>query len=197
MFHNILFPEKIAYGTIASLRFATEVAEGANGAEFRNIALKKPRQIFTLKMGAKNKADLQEILNFFRNRAGRAYGFLFKNIDDFFATGEMLAIADGITSSFQLTKTYDDGTHQHIRNITKPKEASLRIYLDGVLQTSGYTLEPLTGIITFDSPPANEVSITADYEFFTPVRFNQDEISYAITDHNAYEIADIQLIEIF
>ena len=197
MFHNIQFPEKIAYGTVVNLRFITEVSQSANGAEFRNVPLSKPRFFFSIKMGGSNKEDMEKVLTFFYNRAGRAYGFLFKNIDDFSAEKQVIAKADGIKKEFQLVKTYDDGEYQYIRKITKPQPDSLKIYLGDVLQNGGYIINAMKGIIIFDAPPAEGSLITADYNFFIPVRFNQDTISYAIIEPNIYQISDIELLEIF
>lgn len=45
------------------------------------------------------------------------------------------------------------------------------IYLDGIAATEGefedYTIDPVTGIITFNSAPGSNVAITADYKYFT------------------------------
>ena len=66
----------------------------------------------------------------------------------------------------------------HVRNhalecMRLAGEATVKVYKDGVLQVSGYTLHAAGGWIRFDVAPANGVAVTFDCEFDVPVRFAQ------------------------
>ena len=61
----------------------------------------------------------------------------------------------------------------------------VRVYLLGVEQVAGWSVDTTTGLVTFGMPPALGVEVTADFEFDVPVRFD--------TDHKAVTIETCQL----
>ncbi len=58
-----------------------------------------------------------------------------------------------------------------IRTITKPVAGTVQVYLDGVEQPSGWSVDTTTGLVTFGVPPTLGVEVTAGFEFDVPVRF--------------------------
>ena len=77
-------------------------------------------------------------------------------------------------SNFQLRKQYISGNTTVNRPVTKPVEDSYSIFIDGIEQVEAvdYTLDTTTGVITFNTAPANNEVITANFEFDIPVRFD-------------------------
>ncbi|MGE3713527.1 MAG: DUF2460 domain-containing protein, partial [Alphaproteobacteria bacterium] len=54
----------------------------------------------------------------------------------------------------------------------------------------------VNGLLTFFSPPANGVVITADFEFDVPVRFDTDRLAATLDTYGTYSWGDIPLVEV-
>lgn len=176
-FHEIQFPPKIAYGAAGGPEFNTTVTTTFAGFEQRNVNWLKSRGRWDISTGIKHKADMDAVIAFFRARYGKAYGFRFKDWSDYQGIGQNIGTGNGTQTAFQLKKTYVSGAGSYIRDIRKPVSGSISIYLNSVLQSSGYTIDYPTGIVTFASAPGNGVLVAADYEFDVPVRFDTDQIN--------------------
>ncbi len=166
------------------------------GHEQRNINWSQARARFNVAHGVKTKAQLDALIAFFRARKGRAIGFRFKDWTDYKASGQMLGTGNGALTQFQLVKTYASGATEELRIITKPVNGTIKIYLNGALQSTGYTVNFTTGLVIFNSAPANGAVVTADYEFDVPVRFDTDRLSATLDAYGVHSWLDIPLIEV-
>jgi uncharacterized protein (TIGR02217 family) len=185
-FHEVLFPENISYGSAGGPKFKTTVFTADSGYEQRNIDWANTRAEYDVSHGIKTQAQMDELTAFFYARRGRAYGFRFKDWNDYLLSQEVIAHGDGMTTAFQITKTYTSAQAEssesdtYTRKITKPKWASVAgVTVAGVVKTSPthYSVDYTTGMITFVSPPASgaEIKIGAA-EFHVPVRFDTDHL---------------------
>jgi len=190
------FPVDISYGSAGGPEFSTDIVVTHGGREQRNSNWSQSRARYNVAYGVKTKEQMAELITFFRARKGQAEGFRFKDWTDYEAAGELLAIGDGITTEFQLIKAYTSGSTTQSRIIVKPIAATLKLYLDSVLHATGYVLDAATGMITFDSAPADGVNIHADFEFDVPVRFATDRLSSSLDDYGVYSVRDIPLVEV-
>ena len=102
--------------------------------------------------GLKKQAQI-ELIAFFRARTGKAYGFRFKDWTDHRATGQLLGTGDDALTQFQLVKHYPSGSVIEVRTITKPVAGTVQVYLDGVEQLSGWSVNTTTGLVTFGTAP--------------------------------------------
>lgn len=195
-FHEIRFPEDIAYGATGGPEYSTDIVITDSGSEQRNINWQQARALYNVAHGVKTQAQLNVLLSFFRARKGRAYGFRFKDWADYTATSQAIGIGDGSTTTFQLVKTYSSGDVDESRIITKPVDGSATIYLDDVEQVSGVTLDVATGVLTFDTAPLAAVVITADFQFDVPVRFDTDRLSSRLDRYGVHSWLDIPLVEV-
>jgi uncharacterized protein (TIGR02217 family) len=177
VFHEVQFPPKIAYGATGGPEFNTTISTTFAGFEQRNVNWQKARGRWDVSTGIKNKADMDAVIAFFRARYGKAYGFRFKDWSDYQGVGQNIGTGDGVETEFQLKKTYVSGGNTYVRDIKKPVNGSVSIYLNSVLQGSGYSIDYTTGIVTFTVAPGSSVAVTADYEFDVPVRFDTDLIN--------------------
>lgn len=196
-FHDVEFPRKLAYGSVGGPEWKTEIIELGSGREQRNKRLARPRQRWSIGYGVNTQAILDELVAFHYARRGRLHGFRFFDPDDHEATGSLIGTGDGETAEFQLYKIYEEGEYQFARKITRPDADTVRIYLDDVEDSSNWTVDPETGIVTFDSgaEPGSGVEITADFEFWVPMRFDIDWIPKQFSDFQA-RAAQIELIEV-
>lgn len=195
-FAEVQFPTDIAYGSAGGPEFSTDIIQTYSAHEQRNSNWAQARIRYNVAYGVKNATQLSNLIAFFRARKGQAEGFRFKDWTDYTGTAQTLGEGDNSTTEFILVKRYVSGLQTHSRTITKPVEGTVNIYLDAVLQESGYSLDSSTGILTFDSAPGAGVAITADFEFDVPVRFATDRLSNRLDDYGIYSALDIPLIEV-
>jgi uncharacterized protein (TIGR02217 family) len=195
-FHEVRFPDNIAYGATGGPEFATTVVVTGAGHEQRNIDWAEARGRWDVASGLKNQAQLDELIAFFRARKGRAHGFRFRDWTDYQATGQLIGTGDDAETQFQLVKRYPSGTGVEVRTITKPVAGTVRIYLDGVEQLSGWSVDVTTGVVTFSTAPAAGVAITADLEFDVPVRFDTDHMAVTIEHFRLHRWQQIPIVEL-
>lgn len=195
-FHEVRFPDDIAYGAMGGPEFATSVVATASGYEQRNINWSAARGRWDVASGLKKQTQLDALIAFFRARKGRAHGFRFKDWTDYKATAQALGTGNGTITTFQLIRTYSSGGNTDVRTITKPVAGTVKVYLAGVLQASGWSVNTTTGVITFSTPPANGVAVSSDYEFDVPVRFDTDRMAVTIEQINLHQWSGIPIVEI-
>jgi uncharacterized protein (TIGR02217 family) len=195
-FHEVRFPDNIAYGATGGPEFATTVVVTGAGHEQRNVNWAEARGRWDVASGLKNQTQLDKLIAFFRARKGRAYGFRFKDWTDYKADGEFIGTGDEAETMFQLVKHYPSGGVVEVRTVTKPVASTAQIYLGGVEQLSGWSVDVTTGIVTFSSPPATGVDVTADFEFDVPVRFDTDHMAVTIENFRLHRWQQIPIVEL-
>jgi uncharacterized protein (TIGR02217 family) len=140
-------------------------------------------------------ADLHAVIDFFEARRGRLHAFRFKDHADFKASNQVIGTGDGVTASFQLMKTYGAPSRPYVRKISAPIEGTVAVAVNGI-PTTAFTLNAVTGVITFNSAPAIGAAITASFEFDVPVRFDVDSITVNLSHFQAGDIPEIPLVEV-
>lgn len=195
-FSETQFPVDISYGSAGGPQFSTDIVVTHSGYEQRNSNWSQARLRYNVAYGVKTKPQLEALITFFRARKGQLQAFRFKDWTDFEATAQSLTAADGNEAEFQLVKHYTEGQTTHTRTISKPVAETVKLYIDSALQTTGYTVDSATGIVSFTSAPANGSIIQADFEFDVPVRFATDSLSSSLDDYGVYSVRDIPLVEV-
>lgn len=192
-FDNVRLPEQVERDSKSIPKFQTSVVTLGRGAEQRNVDWAAQRCRFDISYGIQDEDDYHEVRDFFYARLGKARGFLFKDWSDYKAQGQLLGIGDGVKTKFQLIKRYTSSV-TYVRTILAPVDGTVRAYVNGVLTSASVNL--LTGEITFLGAPASSTTITADFEFDVPVRFDVDELPIQIHIFSAASIGNIELIEL-
>ncbi len=208
-FHEIRFPTAIAFGASGGPERRTEIVELASGHEERNSPWAHSRRRFNAGYGVKTRDDLHTAIAFFEARRGRLHGFRFKDHTDYkscapqqqVAAGDQpMGIGDGVTDTFQLTKTYVSGSESYARIVLKPVAGSVRIAVDEVEQDpeTNFSVDTTSGLVTFAylAVPASDAVITAGFEFDVPVRFDTDYLDIHISNFLAGDIPAIPIVEI-
>ena len=195
-FVEVQFPQDISYGSSGGPEYATDIVISQSGYEQRNVGWEQARARYNVAHGVKTKTQLDALIAFFRARKGRAYGFRFKDWTDYQATGEVIGTGNGVVMQFQLVKHYTSGSVAEARVIKKPVSGTVQIYANGTLQTSGVSTDTATGIVTFTSPPASGVTVSANFQFDVPVRFDTDRLSATLESYGIQSWLDISLIEV-
>lgn len=194
-FLEIRFPDSISFNSSTILEFNTTIITSKNGKEYRNVNWNNNKMKFNIVNGIKTKTELDEVIKFFRNVKGKAYGFRFKDWTDFSATNQQIGIGNGETKEFQLIKTYTINGNTYTRKIKKPVISTIKVFLDGV-ETNDFSVDLTSGLITFEVAPSDTTIITANFEFDVPVRFNNDLLEVSLNSLSSGKINNLELIEI-
>lgn len=195
-FAEVQFPTDISYGATGGPMFLTDIVSTLSGREQRNSKWSQSRAKYNVASGIKTESQWHALIAFFRSRRGMAVGFRFKDWSDYQGENEEIGVGDDSTAQFQLVKIYASGLVAVSRDITKPVTGTVDVYIDSVLQASGLTIDTTTGIVTFDTAPADGEVITADFEFDVPVRFDTDELALSMDSFDAGSWNSIPLIEV-
>lgn len=204
-FHETRLPDDIALRSIGGPRRRTEITEGAGGSEARNSLWANSRRRYDIGYGAKSIDDIHTILAFFEERRGALHGFRFKDRRDFKSCppqqatafgDQIIGVGTGALLTFQLKKTYGAAFAPWTRTIQKPVAGTVKIGVNGVNQANGWTVDTVTGIVTFDVAPTNTHVITAGFEFDVPVRFESDELNIDMIAFEAGRAPSIPVIEV-
>lgn len=135
------FPVRISFGAVGGPRFKTTVAIMASGAESRRRWWETERGEWTVSHSAKVGAAADELLAFFRNVAGMANTFRFKDWTDFTClpgAGLFIDTTIGSPTRRQMVKRYTWEGFTYDRVITKP--------VNGTITYDGAGLDYATGI---------------------------------------------------
>lgn len=204
-FHDVRFPVAIARGARGGPERRTQVVQLGSGAEERNASWADSRRRFDISYGIRSADDLAHVVAFFEARNGRLYGFRFKDWSDYKsglpsraadARDQVLGTGDGLLRHFRLRKRYGTDALGWWRAIRKPVAGSVAVAVAGSQLFSGWTVDLLTGIVTFTTAPALGAEVTAGFEFDVPVRFDSDMMDVTLDFERTGTITSIPLIEL-
>jgi uncharacterized protein (TIGR02217 family) len=204
-FDDIAFPVRLALGSSGGPSFSTDVVEVASGYESRNRNWSKARLSFDVGSRTVELAEWELLRDFFYARGGKARGFRYPDPLDFkscaasavpTALDQPIGTGDGANMVFQLTRRYVSGAVTHSRTITRPRAGSVLVARAGVQVFSGFTVDATTGRITFATPPAFGIAVTAGFLFDVPVRFDTDSLAPTAVNKRTVMLPEIPLIEV-
>lgn len=189
-FHEIRLSVNYSFGTRWAPGFGTGVFVRDSGVNSRLSKKLQATRRYEALYSVQSPADCHYLLSFYLCRNGPAHGFRFKDLKDFTSapngtddptpTDSVIYPVGNSAVTYQLSKTYGSNGLAGIRPITKPW-GGVKIAIDGVEQTSGFSVDTTTGLVVFDSPPGGVV--TAGFMFDVPVRFSpESELSMSYTD---------------
>jgi len=203
-FNESRISDGIAYGSTGGPRYKTVIITLDSGYQTRDSKWSYPLYAYNVGYGVKTLADMYELQELFHASKGSANGFRFKDFADFKSCAvdqtlsfndQSIGTGDGATTAFQLSKTYTFGAVSQSRIISKPVSGTTVIAIDGVEQTSGWTIDTTTGIVTFTTAPLSAEVITAGFEFDVPVHFSSDEWSWSWENFESLS-ANVGLMEV-
>jgi uncharacterized protein (TIGR02217 family) len=179
----------------------------ANGFEERNTPWEHSRRRYNAGIGLRSLDDLEVLLSFFEARRGQLNAFRWKDWSDYKSgqpskprhyTDQVLGWGDGVTTQYQLLKTYRSGDQTYARPIDKPVVGTVSVGLKGdpLIEGAHYTVDHETGMLSFATAPQEGAEIQAGFEFDVPVRFDTDRVHTSIASFQAGDALDIPVIEV-
>lgn len=207
-FHDTRLPEEVERGVTGGPGFNTSVTVLSSGYEQRNQNWENARLGWNVGYGILNKDPVQaetnfsEVLAFFYARRGQANSFRFKDWadytigDDESDTPQSIGTGDNLETDFQIVKTYEPGAYQFDRIVNKPVSGTVRVFLAGVEQFAGYTIDHSTGIVSFAVAPGSSVDVAVICEFDVAVRFDVDKFEMTLETFMAGAIPNLPIVEV-
>jgi uncharacterized protein (TIGR02217 family) len=211
MFHEVLFPPDISFGSSGGPKFKTTIFVTDAGYEQRNIDWSRARHEWDVahsmrdQFGEADLVSIETLGAFFLARAGRAHGFRFKDWNDYLIDNQVIGTGDGSKTVFQIIKTYrsyqpESGVDlTYTRTLVKIGWGTLEnVSVGGVVLEEGedFTVDYNTGLITFEVAPEIDAEVKIERgEFHVPVRFDTDHCSVEIEDWNTASWPSIPIIE--
>ena len=174
------------FGLKEDIEYSTLIFESDSGKEKRRS--KRSQGIRTLDcfLNSESEEAIDLIWDFFKARKGRFDSFWVKFPTSHKIANEAVGTGNDIDTVFNL-------------DLFPIDTASIKVYLNGVQITSGFTvINDLTNEvskITFVSPPSAGVAITADYEYYIQVRFEEDKLSRELVSVKLYN-SSVKLKEV-
>jgi uncharacterized protein (TIGR02217 family) len=218
-FRDVYLPEQIGgYGWVSAPRWKTTIQVSHGGNETPNQEWEHPLHRFVNPeiISRPDQQSLIDLKSHWLVMSGPYYFFPLSDPldkasidhlpnlpdDDLEAliseTDQHIAFGDGFTDSFQLKKTYSRSGFTYTRLIQFPVVSTVAVAVAGVLaDPSTYDVTRQGGVITFDTPPADDAAITAGFLFDVPVRFeSDDQLEQIVRTWQAAGAADLTLIEV-
>ncbi|MBM2322350.1 MULTISPECIES: DUF2460 domain-containing protein [Marivita] len=206
-FHEVRFPTALSFGSIGGPERRTDVVTLASGFEERNTPWAHSRRRYDAGIGLRSMDDIDTLIAFFEARRGQMYGFRWKDWADFksckpsaqvTATDQVIGTGDGVTTEFGLSKAYVSGGAVYARPVAKPVAGSVLVAVDGMALEEGtdFSVDVMTGVVSFFTSPSAGVSVTAGFEFDVPVRFDTDRIQTSAATFQAGEVPDVPVVEL-
>ena len=182
----------------------TVIKNPKTGVNKTNVNRFDAAEMLSLNIALLDENDRAYLLDFWRGGYGSGVGFRLRVPYDYTATLEAFAVGDAVKTQFQLYKTYTRRgvtARQDVRAIVKPvvqisKETNsfqlyepdgvtartptnlFKIYFGAVEQTTGWTANAKTGVVTFTSAPANGAVIKWSGEFDVPAAFTSNSLPF-------------------
>lgn len=221
-FDAIRLPEDVERGAQGDFGFKTTIFTMDSGFEQRNIDWSQSKGAWNVGYGIQSLAQLQTIRTIHQIMNGSGHGFRYKFWFDFEigdpadapASKQLIALGDGVDTTFQSIKTYTEGASSYSREIKKIVSGTDRVWINSTELTRNnptpgageYAIDINTGIITTgDVPggpasggdgPSGEDAVYLIAEYDVPVRFDIDQLNTAIEVFNAGSIPNIPIVEI-
>lgn len=199
-FADVYLPNNIrAYPWTSSPRTSTTIVSVASGAEQRNKNWKHPLRLFKAPQAVRCDDDVEDLYDHWLVMAGPFMSFPMRDPVDFASvrqqranlepvlniTDQVIGIGDGVTTVFQLQKSYSRGGLTYTRPISLPVVESCIFGMNALpIATANPTLAGgpysadvvrLGGLVFFDHAPAAGLAITAGFLFDVPARFEADD----------------------
>jgi len=206
-FHEVRFPANLSFGSVGGPERRTEIVTLSSGHEERNTPWAHSRRHYDAGVGLRSLDDVERLIAFFEARAGQLHGFRWKDWADYKSClssravaydDQLIGIGDGVTTTFQLSKTYASGEESYRRPILKPVAGTVQLGIEGDHQAEAvnFSVDTTTGIVTLHEAPPVGARITAGFEFDVPVRFDTDRIAVSVQSFQAGDLPQVPVLEV-
>lgn len=170
----------------------TKVNEADSGFEYRRAYYSSPKfmysGVYQFLRASPAQAEFQELMAFIMNAQGMFSTWLFSDPQDNSVTGQGIATGDGTTTVFSLIRSFGGFVQGGIvaNNVSTVyvNGSAISSSLYTITQSGSYGLDS----ITFGTAPTAGQLITADFTYYWPCRFLQDDPEFGNFLSNLWEL---------
>jgi uncharacterized protein (TIGR02217 family) len=184
----LIFPALpgLAWSVTKTPTFQTRIQRAVSGRELRALDYPYPLWQFTLIFDflrdnpAAGYDELRALMGFVMLCQGAFGTFLFQDPSDNRVSGQQIGTGDTLKKVFQLQRTMGKTLPGggFLEPIVAPNVVDA-VYFNGIVQEpTGYSVDPMTGLVTFDIAPGSGLIITADYSYYFRCRFVDDSYAF-------------------
>lgn len=193
---NAVFPSLpgLSWPLVRSPIWKTGIQTTQSGRELRAAFMSYPLYKWSLQFDvlrtASANTEFQQLIGFFNARSGSFDSFLFSDPDDNTVTQQNIGSGNGTQTQFQLVKSYGGMVEPvlAVNTITQ-------VRVNGVA-TSAYTVNVMTGIITFTTAPPSGQAIDWTGTFYYQCRFLADTYDFNRVFNGIYECTKLEFTSI-
>ena len=196
-FIDMRLPSKFRYGFIGGPRMDTNIGNSdSQYVQAVGIGDSFVRE-YKGTMFSTTKADIDQLQAFFMIARAERHTWRFSDPNDYTATDANIGTGNASTLIFQMRKQYVFGAFTEQRTITKPVSGTVVVKLNGVTktETTDYSINYSTGVITFVVAPGSGVVITASFEFDVHVRWGVNWFAVTSADVNLWDMQGLRIVE--
>lgn len=177
-FDEIEFPRSLSVDLRFSPGLLVDRVVTRAKVEFRDRVWSQDNAVFRLGLNNRSADDVHAALVFLRAREYSFRGFRLWNPLDYKSCAPLQTAAfddvvigtgDGVTTDFQLIKTHISGAQTFSKKIVKPIAGTVLIGINGAAQGSGWTVNTVTGLVSFSVAPGDTLPVTAGFHWNYPV----------------------------
>lgn len=193
---NAVFPvlPGLSWSVIKTPQWSTRVQKTVSGRELRAAFYNLPLWTFKLSyevLRAGAEQELQQLVGFYNARQGAFDSFLYADPTDNAVTAQQFGIGDGTTTKFQLTRAMGGYVEPVVA-----LQAAPAIYANGVLQSSGVSVNVTSGLATFTAAPAAGVLLSWTGSFYYRCRFLQDSMDFDNFMQNLWQAKKVEFVSV-
>lgn len=178
---SLIYPVLIGatFDVVRSPKWNTNVQKAMSGKRSTIARQFYPRMHFELNYDILRDnvtpSDLKALVGLFNQLSGAYDTFLFTDPDFNTVTSAPFGVGDGTTTVFQLTAFYTNSGGEGWYELTQALNGTPSVYINGVLQVSGYSIGS-TGVVTFTTAPGAGTVLTWTGSFYYRCSFADDEL---------------------
>ena len=180
MAYQILFPldaRKVSWNSEVGQSWAVNEQTSASGKRRALTNQTLPAWVFTLEFPKLTSEESDKLLAFFSRVRGTLLPFFYKDAEHYKCTG--VTLAKNANGSYQLV------ANMHGQQEPIYYADNLHVYVDGVEQgDTSYKLD--RGAIVFTNAPAATAKVTASYEYWWRVVFNDTTLNITQVFENLF-----------
>lgn len=157
-----------------------------------------PKYYFTLDidylMQTASQQESKQLLGFMAQVGGKTEAFLYLDPNDNAVDYQVIGVGTGSAVAYQLTRSLGD----YAEAIQNPVASTVTVYVDtgegfALVDAADYTLSD-TGLITFDTAPADEAVIAWTGQYYHRVRLAEDGFSVDTVYANIAQCSEISFV---
>jgi uncharacterized protein (TIGR02217 family) len=188
---NAVFPTLagITWPVVRAPVFSTLIQTATDLSELRATFMSEPVYDITLTydiLRSDSHAEFQSLSGFFESRQGSFDSFLFTDLNDSTANAQVFAVADGVSSNYQLLRTLG-GANAIVKNLN----GAPTITVNNV-SNSSFTVSN-TGVIQFSTPPVANAVLRWTGSYYLRARFSEDTTEFEQFMRLFWQVGQIKL----